>query len=420
MAERSGRADASTFSWGPVWLTAPVLTVAVLSIATGVGQFAVTTVIGDVAAAFGEPGATDDALAQIGVPATTVGIALAVIRLASLGSLPIAALADRVGRRSVLLTVAALGLGLTSLSALAPGFWWYVVVVALARPALSTVNALSGVIAAEETRSHHRSWAIALIAAAYGLGAGVVAVGRGVLPGEVSFRPVMAFALVPLVLLPWLARRVREPAIARGSTTATGVPGTLPRRYVARVALIAGLTGVIAIATGPGFTFLFVYGERVLGASPLFLSTLVLGAGPAGLLGILVGRWAADRLGRRLASALTMGATGAAVAYAYAGGTADLAIGYLAAIAASSAFAPPAGSLVAELFPTRIRATVVGWETVAGVLGAVTGLLSFGLLADITGGFAAASRTIGVVVAVSAVGFVFLPETRGVELENVR
>jgi cytochrome c-type biogenesis protein CcmH/NrfF len=65
------------------------------------------------------------------------------------------------------------------------------------------------------------------------------------------------------------------------------------------VALLAALVGGIAVATGPGFTYLFVYGERVLGATPLEVSTLVLAAGPVGLIGILAGDgaptgWAAD------------------------------------------------------------------------------------------------------------------------------
>jgi MFS family permease len=403
----------------PAWLTLPVLTVSVLSIASGLAQFSVTAVIGDVAAAFGEPGTGDEVAAQIGLPATTVGIALAIIRLSSLASLPAAALADRVGRRSLLLGAATFGLVLTSLAALAPGFWWYVALVAFARPALSTVNALAGVIGAEETSARDRSAAIALITAAYGLGAGVVSVARGVLPGDPSFRVVTAFALVPLVLLPLLARRVREPSIAVRSEHAHGVPGAVPGPLRGRVALLSALAGVLAIATGPGFTYLFVYGERVLGASPLFLSTLVLGAGPAGLAGILLGRFGADRFGRRVTAGLAMAATGLAVTYAYALGTAELAIGYLAAIATSSAFAPPAGALAAELVPTRIRATVAGWMTVAGVLGAVLGLTSFGVLADLTGGFANAAMAIGLLVAVVAVAFGRLPETRGTELADL-
>jgi hypothetical protein len=68
--------------------------------------------------------------------------------------------------------------------------------------------------------------------------------------------------------------------------------------------------------------------------------------------------------------------------------------------------------------PTAVRATVAGWETVAGVIGAVVGLTSFGVLADVTGGFAAAARWIGIATAIIALGFWFLPETRGRELDD--
>jgi MFS family permease len=409
----------STRWMNPAWLTAPIVTVSILSVASGLAQFSVTAVIGDVAAFFGEPGAGDEVAAQIGLPATTVGIALAIIRLSSLASLPAAAFADRIGRRSLLLMTAGFGLAVTSMAALSPGFWWYVAMVALARPALSTVNALAGVIAAEETSARDRSAAIALITAAYGVGSGIVAIGRGLLPGDPSFRVVTAFALVPLVLLPVLARRIREPAIAQRSEHARGLPGAVPGRLRGRVALLAALTGVLAIATGPGFTYLFVYGEHVLGASPLFISAWVLAAGPAGLLGILLGRFGADRFGRRVTAGLAMAGTGLAVTYAYSAGTGQLAAGYLAAITASSAFAPPAGALAAELVPTRIRATVAGWVTIAGVLGAVLGLTTFGFLADLTGSFSNAAMAIGLVVAALAAGFVRLPETRGTELEDL-
>jgi MFS family permease len=411
--------DGPLTSRRPVWLTAPVLTVAVLSVAAGIGQFAVTTAIGTVAAYFGEPAPDDEALAQIGLPATTLGVALSVIRLASLFSLPIAAQADRFGRRTVLLTIAAVGLALSALSALAPAFWFYVALVALARPLLSAVNALAGVVAAEEATSKDRSAALALVAAAYGLGSGIIAVGRGLLPGEPDWRIVMGAAVIPLVLLPLLARRIREPRIASDHLGPVGLPGHIPQPYRGRVILVATLTGTLTLATGPGFTLLFVYGEQVLGASPLYLSTLVLAAGPTGLLGLLLGRWGSDRFGRTVTAAVAMASTGAAIAWGYAGDILELSIGYLIALGTSSAFAPPTGALVAELVPTRIRATVAGWETIAGVLGAALGLLCFGVIADLTGSFATASILVGVIVAVASIGFRWLPETRGTELEDL-
>jgi MFS family permease len=402
------------------WLSAPVLSVAGLSMGAGISAFGVTAVVGDVAAAFGEVDADDGGLGRIGLPVTTVGVALALIRAASLGSLGLAAAADRYGRARLLLAVAVLGFGLTSLSALSPGFWWYVALAASARPFLSTLNAVAAVVAAEESRSVDRAGAVGLITAAYGLGSGIVSVGRGLLPGDSSFRVVAAASLVPLlVLVPLVRPRLREPSLALEGVRPDALPGAVPRPYRKRVAVLAFLVGMIAVATGPAFTFLFVYGERVLGASPLEVSGLVLAAGPLGLTGILFGRWGADRFGRRITGAVTLGGTGLAVAVAYSGDVASLAAGYGTTVLLGGAFAPAQGAMASELVPTAIRATVAGWLTVAGVLGAVIGLTFFGVVADATGGFAGAAWLLGGVVAASALGFRALPETRGVELEDL-
>ena len=402
----------------PAWLTAPVLSVAALSIGAGIAQFSVTTVIGDVAAHFGEYADGDDLASELGMPATTIGLSLAIIRLSSLGALPAAAYADRIGRRRLLLGAVTIGLGLTLVAATAPAYWFYVAVVALSRPALTTVNALAGVIAAEESTSRDRSSAIALIAVAYGIGSGAVSVGRGLLPGDPSFRVVTAFVLVPLVLIPLLARKVREPEISDTAERATGLPGLVPAGLRGRVAMLALLAGILAIATGPGFTYLFVYGEGVLGATPGQLSLMVLAAGPAGLAGLLLGRYGADHLGRRVTAATGMILTGVALLVAYGGELPMLIVGYLGSIAAASAFGVPHGALAAELVPTTVRATVAGWVTVMSVLGAVAGLAVFGFLADFTGSFAMASRLIGILVALCSLGFVLLPETRGMELDE--
>src|SRR5688500_9435443 len=87
------------------WLAPAVLTAAALSVASGFAQFAATATLGDVAAAFGRTSAGDSVMARAGLAGSTLGAGLAVIRLASLASLPLAELADRRGRRGVLLTV---------------------------------------------------------------------------------------------------------------------------------------------------------------------------------------------------------------------------------------------------------------------------------------------------------------------------
>lgn len=398
------------------WITPSLWTVVGASVASGAAAFAVTALVGDVARAFGEPGAGDGVAAQIGVTGTALGIALAVIRLASLAALPAAALADRYGRRQTLLGVVSVGLALMAVAAFSSTFWWWVAIVALARPFLSTVNAVSGVVAAEETGARHRSWALAAVGAAYGLGAGVVPLLRAVAP-DVSFRVVLGLLALPLVVVPWLAARMREPAAWRraAASPATRVPGAVPGPLRVRLALLLLTTGALSLATGPGFTFMIVYGEEVLGASTTMTAVLVMAAGPAGLTGLLLGRWLGDRVGRRPTCAAALVATAISLGIAYSGLLGGLQLGYLLAITTAATFGTPAAALAAEAFPTSVRSTVAGWVTAAGVAGAVAGLAAFGVLADVTGGFADAARLLGVVVALGALPLLGLPETRGTE-----
>jgi MFS family permease len=102
----------------------------------------------------------------------------------------------------------------------------------------------------------------------------------------------------------------------------------------------------------------------------------------------------------------------------YSGSRAAVAAGYLLAILVASAYAPSFGALGAELFPTSARATAAGWLVAAGVVGAVAGLVAFGLLTDALDSFATAAVLICAPVVLTSVLFARLPETRGLELEE--
>lgn len=406
------------------WHHSAILAAAALALASGFAQFGVTTALADVAAAFGEPvaeaGPDASVAAQVGLSGTVIGVGLAIIRLASLGALPLSGLADRAGRRRVLLACAALGLAFTALAAASPSYWVFVAVFAAGRPLLSTTNAVAGVIAAEETRTADRSKAVALVTAAYGIGAGLTGLLRGAFGAALTFRGLFALALVPLLCVPLIGRVLEEPDrfVRVAGAQRAPVLGRVPAPLRPRLAGVAGLAFAIAFVTGPANTYLFVYAEGVLGMSRATTGALILAAGPVGLLGLLVGRWCADRLGRRPTAAAGQVVVAAAGALTYSGGPAAAGVGYLLAILAASAYAPAFGALSAELFPTRVRSTAAGWAAAAGVLGAVAGLLAFGVLTDVLGGFAPAAVMVTVPVAVAALAFVALPETRGLELEE--
>ena len=407
------------------WLHPAILAAAVLSVASGYAQFGVFTALADVAEAFGHESAGSVA-GEVGLSGTKLGIGLGVIRLAALGGLPLASLADHRGRRRVLLLCSALGLGITAAAAGAPAYWVFIALFALGRPLLSATNAIAGVIAAEETRVKDRTKAIGLITAAYGLGAGLPALVRAIderlLGNALGFRGLFALAIVPLVVLPLLSRRVEEPdrfsrlqGTDRANRLALGAVDPTLRR---RLAMICGLTFTATFAATPINGYVFVYAEGVLGVSPSFTFLVVVAAGVLGLLGLIAGRWAADVIGRRMTCATMHVIAGVAGFLAYRGGLTLAVGGYLFGLAAASAFAPAVGALSAEIFPTAERATAAGWMTAASAVGAVGGLVAFGVLSDGLGGYAAAALVVSVPVVLTSPLYLLLPETRGLELEE--
>lgn len=406
------------------WRHPSVLAAALLSMASGFAQFGVTTTLPDVASEFGELVSGGDGLAaQAGLSGLTLGLGLAAIRLASLGTLPLSALADGYGRRRVVLSVTAIGLALTASAALSPGYWWFVGVIALGRPLLSTTNALAGVVAAEETRTRDRAWAIGLVTAGYGIGAGLSALVRGAAGEALGFRELFALCLLPLLALPLLARVLKEPVrFDRMHRTLGEVPllRRLPRSGEPgrRFRLMAILIFCIAFLTGPANTFLFLYGENVLGMPRSSTAIAVIAVAPLGLVGLLVGRLLADRVGRVPTSAVLQALTAVAAIITYSGTRTAVLFGYFATIAFGSAWGPATGAMSGELFPTSIRSTVAGALTAVNVLGAVAGLVVFGVLGDALGSFSLAIWAAALPALLSAPLYLRLPETRHLELEQ--
>jgi MFS family permease len=391
--------------------------------AAGFGQFGVTAALGDVAREFGR--ITHGAMLadQAGLSGTVLGAGLAVIRLSSLLALPLTGFADRLGRRTMLLVSLAIGLGITVASAVSPSYWWFVVIFALGRPFLSAVNALAQVVAAEETSSQDRAKAVALVAAGYGVGAGLTAIIHSLASSTLGFRGTVAMAVVALALVPVIARWVTEPDRFVVSEAEHDHPmpvlGAIGPRFRVRLAVVVALAFTVAVITGPANTFVFLYAQNVRRLSGGVTAAMVVGAGVAGLGGLLVGRWMADRLGRRPTGALGMVGIAGSATLAYSGGSVVLVVGYVLGVLFGSVFAPAAGALVNELFPTGVRASVSGWFVVAGVIGASVGLVVFGAVADVGNRFGRAALVTFLPVAVAAALFWCVPETRGREPEDL-
>jgi len=407
------------------WRDPPVVGVALLALAAGFGQFGAVASLGDVAKTFGHLSGGASFADEAGLSGTVLGIGLAVIRLASLGGLPLAGLADRFGRRPMLIATCATGLLLTVAAALSPTYWWFVAIFAVGRPMLSACVGVAQVSGVELTTTSERAKGVALIAAGYAVGAGLTAIVHSLAKSTFGFRGILALAIVPLVLLPLVARMVVEPdRFARLSTAAQTEPvlGPVAREFRGRLLLVALLAFAVSVITGPANSLVFIYAQNVLKVSGWVTAAMVVTAGAVGLAGLLLGRWLADRAGRRPTVAVAIVGMAFAGTFAYSGSTPALLIGYVLGITAGAVFAPAGGALAAELFPTEVRASVAGWYIAAGVLGAVAGLLVFGAVADVGGvaNHAEVAAAVTFLPMVLSTGLLlFLPETRGRELEEL-
>ena len=405
------------------WNDRAVIGAAIAAFASGFGQFGVVAALGDVARGFGQVNNGASLVAQVGMSGTALGIGLAIMRLASLGALPVIGLADRFGRRRLLLATVGTGLAMTVLAAASPSYWWFVAIFACGRPVLAATNGLAQVTAAEQTASADRAKAVALIAAGYGTGAGVIAIVHSLAASTLGFRGVFVLALVPLALLPLLRRWIEEPdrftVAASGSEHRVPVLDAVARPFRRRLAVIVVLGFAVSVITGPANSFVFLFAQNVLHQPGIVTAGMVVGAGVAGLAGLLAGRWLADHVGRRLTGALAIVAVALLAIVTYTGSSPALLVGYILGVFAASVFAPAVGSLVNELFPTAVRASAAGWSLAAGVLGAVTGLVAFGAVVGDGHQFAVAGLVTFLPAALMMALFWLLPETRGREPEDL-
>ena len=402
------------------WRSKSIFVLGLLTFAAGFGSFGAVASLGEVARAFGHVVHGTTVAEQMGLSGSVIGLGLGVLRFASLFGLPLAILADRWGRRTTLIWYTGIGLVCTVVAAASPSYWIFVAIFALGRPMLTAAVSIAHVAGSELTNSEGRAGALALITGAYGIGAGIAALVHTALSGRNGFRFVFLMALLPLCLVLFLKNRVVEPARwHRPDHWNHAVLGHVDPAQRRRLITVLTFTFGFSLVTGPANGYLFLYADNVVKASSTTVAIMVVASSMTGLGGLLLGRWGADRFGRKPVLALAMTALVAASLLVYAGPVAALVIGYVCSVAAAGALAPPGTALSNELFPTEVRASVAGWNIAAGVLGSIAGLLAFGVLVDRTASFATAA-CITFIPTIAILGLLLtLPETRGKEPEEL-
>lgn len=334
----------------------------------------------------------------LGVGIAAFGIGVAIIRLATLGSLPLLRLADRHGRRALLIASLALFTLLTGATALAWSLVAFVVLQSGARIFLASESALANLVVAEELRPDRRGTGLAALGIVSGLGYGAVAGLLLLVPlTPLDWRLFYVVALAPLGLAAVLRRRLPETrcfeaAVADDRVQTTFWPriARADRRRLVRVVAVVAAFGLVQTS---GFFYASELAQTDYGWNGMF-TALVLTAAVFGVLGYWLGGRLGDTLGRRplIALAILMGAAGTVLVFTEVRGL--FAPGFFLLAAAGSCFIASSVAYIAELFPTEVRATTTAFvltcQVVAGsvglaLLGGLAGVVSTSLLMVILG-----------------------------------
>ncbi len=336
-------------------------------------------------------------------------------------------LADRIGRaRTLMITVGVYSV-FTFLSGLATSYPMLMCFRVCEGIGFGGEWGVGAVLVAELVRPEARGRALGWVQSSWAVGWAIAVVAYLVVfslfDDTVAWRVLMCLGILPALLIVWIRRRVEDPEVYREAQARDRVPGAplaaIFRNGLARTTIAASL-----LATGiqggyyAMFTWIPTYlkTERdltVVGTSG-YLFVVIAGA----FLGYLSAGFVHDRLGRRRTFALFSALAGASLVLYFAvptgSNTVLLVVGFPLGFFSSGCFSG-FGSYLAELFPTRMRATGQGfcYNVGRGIGALFPGVIGF-LATTIGLGGAVAFGVFGYVLAMAAL--TLLPETHGREL----
>ena len=356
----------------------------------------------------------------LGVSVATFGIGVAVIRLGALGSVLSLRLADRWGRRPMLL-VSILGFtALTGATALAAGLVVFVVLQLLSRVFLATEEALAGVVLTEELRPDHRGAGVGMLGIISTAGFGLVAVLLlAVDSTPLGWRLFYVVALAPLLVVIYLRRNLSETTAFSVAAQRESVarrpwrPELTPTqtRHLRRLLVVLFAVGMLATTA---FFYAADLAQNDYGWTGLF-TLVVFAAAPTTLLGYVVGGRLSDRFGRKPILTLSVLCFAAGALVVFSGQRWLYAPGFFLLAAADAAVHAVRTTFVNELFPTEVRGTLAAVAGAVTVAAGSVGLVLAGVLAPLVDPTVTVLG-MAVAVAASAVVLRLLPETAGTDV----
>jgi MFS family permease len=364
---------------------------------------------------------------SFGASDRAIGAVLAATRGGMLIALIAGALADRRGRRRLILG-SLIGLCIANaLTAIAPTFSTVAGAQTFTRGFINALFIVGGIAAVEDAPEGARAFAVAMasLAAGFGFGASTLALALNDLGPQV-WRIEFAVSALAVLLVPRLSRQLRESRRFQALQTRAVRSGIrwrelTTRRYGSRFALLAGVAFLTNVLAAPSSQFMNRYLDTVQGFSASQISGFrAVTAGIPGILGVLVAGRLAEVRGRRPLAFLGLAGGGLLQVWFFLGSGWELWVAGTASIVTAALVGVAIGALDVELFPTELRGTANALVVVVSLLGSVTGLLTAGMLADPLGGLGHAIALTALAPVLAAVFLVpRLPEAAHRALDEV-
>ena len=367
----------------------------------------------------------------LSIPDSEVGSLVALLRFGALFSIVLAAMADRFGRRRVLIATVACCALCNLATAFAQSGMSFAWLQFLARFFLGGQILLAGVVITEELSARNRGFGMGLLFALGGMGGALTLLVYAFIDQiPYGWRSLFAIGGFGLLLVPWLLRSLNETRrfsdLQNGLSKENAHNSALqPFRDIVgehglRLAALVGVVTPIWIMGEPGSVFVSKHLQDELGFAPAQVGLLVAATGIAAPLGNILSGTLSDRFGRRPITILIslVLSTGMAIFYSDSGIIAT-ALGLSLLMMSLGSLGVLHSSLSTELFPTRLRSTAAGISNSVGTIGSSLGLWLVSVLYGTTGSNPTSMIWLLVLTPISPLILLFIPETAQRELEEI-
>ena len=355
-----------------------------------------------------------------------LGVVTAVTRAGNLIVLVGGLLADRLGRRRLLIGALTLVLAASALTGAAPTLQVFGALQLVVSGSTNLAYVIAYIVAVEEAPEGSRTYTLAIITIAAGLG---FAVGAILLPiadvGTDAWRVLYAAGALGLLTLPGIQRRLTETRRFEALTARhaqTGRVGeVVDQRYGGRFVLMCATGFLLNVFLAPTSQFFNRYlgDERAFSGSGILLLRAITQTASA-LGATYIGGKLAETSGRKPSAIQGLLVGGIASAAFFLVGGPPLWITLAIGTAALSFSGPALTAFTTELFPTEVRGTAGAGLMITSIVGSAVGLLLVGYLADPLGSIGKALALTSIAPLFVAVFFIrHLPEAKGRLLDDV-